>query len=136
MVFTNCGASKQSEDEFKVCRSGRSRMTFSNLAWVSSLYSRFQWLFVLRRGSTATRLRGLRVRIPLGAWLSVSSECRALCEKDVSAVGRSLVQRSHTHCDMSACDLETWAMRTPLSPPRLSSHEKIKTVCTGLSLTE
>jgi len=47
--------------------------------------SRSQWPCCLRRGSTVARLLGLRVRIPLGAWMSVSCECvvlsgRGLCE--------------------------------------------------------
>jgi hypothetical protein len=40
----------------------------------------------LRRGSTAARLLGLWVRIPLRAWMSVSCECcllsgRGLCDE-------------------------------------------------------
>jgi hypothetical protein len=43
-----------------------------------------QWLRGLRRGSAATRLLGLRVRIPPGGWMSVSCDCcvlsgRVLC---------------------------------------------------------
>jgi hypothetical protein len=45
---------------------------------------RSQWPRGLRRGSAAIRLLALRVRIPLGAWVSVSCECcvlsgRGLC---------------------------------------------------------
>ena len=36
---------------------------------------RSQWPRGLRRGSADTRLLGLRVRIPPGAWMSVSCEC-------------------------------------------------------------
>jgi hypothetical protein len=39
---------------------------------------RSQWPSGLRRGSAADRLLGLRVRIPLGAWMSSSSECCVL----------------------------------------------------------
>jgi hypothetical protein len=40
----------------------------------------------LRRGTAAARLLGLRVRIPPGAWMSVSCECcvlsgRGLCDE-------------------------------------------------------
>jgi hypothetical protein len=43
-----------------------------------------QWPRVLRRGPAAVRLLGLQVRIPPGAWMSVSCECcvlsgRGLC---------------------------------------------------------
>ena len=37
--------------------------------------SQSQWPCGLRRGSAAARLLGLWVRIPLGAWMSVSCEC-------------------------------------------------------------
>jgi hypothetical protein len=45
---------------------------------------RSQWPRGLRRGSAGARLLGLRVRIPPGAWMSVSFECcllsgRGLC---------------------------------------------------------
>ena len=40
--------------------------------------SRSQWPRNLRRGSAATRLLKLWVRIPPGAWLSVSCECCVL----------------------------------------------------------
>jgi hypothetical protein len=50
--------------------------------------SRSQWLSGLRRGSTAACLLGLRVRISLGAWMSVSCEwcvwsSRGLCNKPI-----------------------------------------------------
>jgi hypothetical protein len=54
-----------------------------------------QWPRGLRRGSTAVRLLGLWVRIPPGAWMSVS--CGVVCcQVEVSASGWSLVQRSPT----------------------------------------
>ena len=37
-----------------------------------------QWPPVLRRGSAAVRLLRMWVRIPLGAWMSVSCECCVL----------------------------------------------------------
>jgi hypothetical protein len=48
------------------------------------LTCRSQWPRSLRRGSAAVRLLGLRVRLPLRAWMSVSCECcvlsvRGLC---------------------------------------------------------
>jgi hypothetical protein len=63
-----------------------------------------QWPCSLRRGSTAARLLGLWVRIPPGAWMSVSCEC---CQVEVSATSWSLVQRSPTKCGVSkTCDRE------------------------------
>ena len=41
-------------------------------------YVYHQWPLGLRRESAATRLMGLRVRIPPGAWMSVSCECCVL----------------------------------------------------------
>jgi hypothetical protein len=35
------------------------------------------------------------------------------CQVEVSATGRSLVQRSPTECGVSECDLETSSMRRP-----------------------
>jgi len=55
----------------------------------------FAWMLRLRHGSADARLRGLRVRIPPGAWMSVSYEC---CVSSGSATGRSLVQESPTEC--------------------------------------
>jgi hypothetical protein len=42
------------------------------------LAGRSQWSRGLRRGSAAVGLLGLRVRIPPGAWMSVSYECCVL----------------------------------------------------------
>ena len=51
----------------------------------------------LRRGSAASRLVGLRVRIPPRAWMSLVS---AVC----SATGRSLLHRGPTECSVPECD--------------------------------
>jgi hypothetical protein len=51
----------------------------------------------LRRRSAAERFLGSWVRIPRGAWMFVSCECLC-CLVEVSATGRSLVQRSPTDC--------------------------------------
>jgi hypothetical protein len=60
---------------------------------------RSQWPRGLRRRSAAKRLLGSWVRIPRGAWMFVSC-VRLCCRVEVSATGRSLVQRSHTVCGM------------------------------------
>ena len=53
------------------------------------------------RESAAARLLELRVRIPSGAWMPlVSVVC---CQAEVSATGRSLVQRSPTDWGVSLC---------------------------------
>ena len=55
----------------------------------------------LKRGSAADRLPELRVRIPPGAWIFV-----VCCQVEVSATGRSLVQKSPTDFVVSfiVCD--------------------------------
>jgi hypothetical protein len=72
---------------------------------------RSRWLRGLRRGSAATRLPGLWVRIPPEAWMFVC--CVVCCQVQVSATGRSLVRRSPTDCGVSKCNLETSSMRRP-----------------------
>jgi hypothetical protein len=60
---------------------------------------RSQWSSGLRRGSEADGLQGLRVRTPPGAGcLSVLS---VTCHLEVSATGRSLVQRTPSDCGVS-----------------------------------
>ena len=68
---------------------------------VISGVSRSRWPRGLRRGSAAARLLGVRVRIPPGVWM-----CRECCvlSVEVSATGRSLVQRSPTECGVSERD--------------------------------
>ena len=53
-------------------------------------------------------LLGLRVRIPPGAWMLV-----VCCQVEVSATGRSLVQRSPTDCDVSLCVIKGNNLSTP-----------------------
>jgi hypothetical protein len=76
--------------------------------------NRSQWPLSLRRGSIAVRLLGLRVRIAAGEWMSalVSVVCMC-CQVEFSAMGRSLVETSTTHCGVSQCDLETTATKRP-----------------------
>jgi hypothetical protein len=59
-------------------------------------------------------LAGIAVSNPArGAWMSVSCECCVSCQVEVSATGRSLVQRSPTECGVSEYDLGTSIMRRP-----------------------
>ena len=60
------------------------------------------WPSGLRWRSAADRLLGLRVRIPRELWMSASCECRVCCQVEVTATGRSLVQRSPT--DSCVCN--------------------------------
>jgi hypothetical protein len=47
----------------------------------------------LRRRSAAARLLAMRVPIPSGAWV-----CVVCCQVEVSATGRSRIQKSPTEC--------------------------------------
>jgi hypothetical protein len=66
----------------------------------------------LRCGCAATRLLGFWARIPPGyvCPFLVSIVC---CQVEVSATGRSPVQRSATDCGVSECDREASIMRRP-----------------------
>ena len=50
-----------------------------------NLLGRSHWLRLLRRGSAAARLLGLRARIRPGAWMSLVSD--VCCQVEVSASG-------------------------------------------------
>jgi hypothetical protein len=82
-----------------------SRENYKNL-------SRYWWLHVIRRGSVVAGLLGLRVRIPSGAWISISCEC-SVSQLGVFATGRSLVQRSPTDI-VCVCVIMITFNRNPL----------------------
>jgi hypothetical protein len=71
----------------------------------------------LRRGSSAVRLLGLWVRIPLGISV-VSVLC---CQIEVPATGRSLVQRSATECCLL---IECHRVVSAVKMPRLTTTVK------------
>jgi hypothetical protein len=75
-----------------------------------STEGRFRWPRGLRRGSAAARLMRLRVRIPLGGWMSlVSVVC---CQVEVSATTWSPEESYWLWC-VVVSDLETSWMRRP-----------------------
>ena len=79
----------------KIPSKPRSCLTFSNI--ICKCQS--QWPSGLRRGSAADRLLGSRVQIPPGTWMFVVN---VVCyQVEVSATGRSHVQRSPTDCGAS-----------------------------------
>ena len=60
-----------------LCRNCATRAYASSfLGFLHHTHSRSQWSTVLRRGSAAARLLGLRVRIPPEAWMSVCCGAR------------------------------------------------------------
>jgi hypothetical protein len=65
-------------------------------------HSRSQWPHSLRRGPAVTRLLGFQFRIPPKAWMSVVSV--VFCQAQVSATGRSLVQRSLPRAYVIICN--------------------------------
>jgi len=64
-------------------------------------------IIIIRRGSADVPLMGLRVRIPLGIWMSVSCEC---CQVQVSASDSS---RGVLPSVMCLCDREASIVRGP-----------------------
>jgi len=78
----------------------------------------------LRRRSAAARSLGLRIRIPPGAWMSFSCDCCVLLGREVSATGRSFVQRSPTECGVSEYDREASTMRRPWPMRAVKSLKK------------
>jgi len=66
----------------------------------------------LRRGCAAARFLGMRIRIP------PCRRCPSLfsavcCQLEVSATGRSFVQRSPSECGVPVCDFETSTRMRP-----------------------
>ena len=47
------------------------------------------------------------------------------CQEEISATGRSLLQRSSTECGVAECDLETSTIRRP-RPTRAAGPYKIQ----------
>ena len=76
---------------------------YDELLWMKCVWyivtNRSMW----RRGSTASRPLGLRVRIPLGTWVSVCLLWVLLCEVEICVSGWALVQRSPTECVSVQC---------------------------------
>jgi hypothetical protein len=54
---------------------------------------------------------GLRVRIPMGAWMSLSGF--VCCKVEISASGRAVVQRNRIQCVVPVCDHEASIVRRP-----------------------
>jgi hypothetical protein len=59
----------------------------------------------LKRESSAARLLEMRIRIPTGAWMSVSYECCVLSGRGL-CVGLITRPESRTECGVSECYLE------------------------------
>jgi hypothetical protein len=79
----------------------------------------------------AACLLGMWVRIPLGAWMSLISV--VCCRVEVSATGRSVLQRSPTECGASECDRAASTMRTPwpTNGRRAMEKESVNSTCPG-----
>jgi hypothetical protein len=93
-----------------LCNKHYVRQSSYIISWVFRFSGRSQCLRGLRCGSVAACLLGLRVRMPLGAWMSLSFECcllssRALC------VG--LITRPESYRVWRVCDREALIKRRP-----------------------
>ena len=67
---------------------------------------RSQWPRSLRRSTAATRLLGLWVRIPQGAWMFVFCECRVLSGRGFCDELITRPEESYQLCCVVVCDLE------------------------------
>ena len=94
------------------CKACHSSLQWDRINVFYSLPRRPQWPRGLRRGSAATRLLRLWVRIPPGHE-SLSVVSVVYCHVEVSATSWSLVQRSPVDCGVSDCDREASIMRRP-----------------------
>jgi hypothetical protein len=91
---------------------------------------------ILRRRSAAARLLGLRVRIPLGAWMSVCCECCVLSGRGLLWMLCVVRQRSLRRADhpsrgvlptvvcLAECDREAKTMKRPRSTRGCCAMEK------------
>ena len=78
-------------------------MTFNeNVRRISIMSPNISPMSIQVRTSAAHSLLGMSVRIQPGIWMSVSCECCVL-QVEVSALGRSLVQRNLTERGVSTC---------------------------------
>ena len=81
--------------------------------WNSHLYSgRSRWPCGVRRGSAATRLPGLRVRIPLRHWMFVCCKCCALSSRDLCEELITNPEESYGLQYVVMCGIEISRMRT------------------------
>ena len=86
---------------------------YRSIHLINVLICRSRWPRGLRRRSAAARLLGLWVRIPPGAWMSVSCECcvlsgTGLCDRLITRP-----EESYRLWCVAECDLETSRMRRP-----------------------
>ena len=72
-----------------------------------------QWPRGLRRGSAASRLLGLWVRIPQGTWMSVSCNCCVLSGRVLCAWLITRPEESYRLWCVVVCDIETSWMGRP-----------------------
>jgi len=100
------------------------KVTPSVMLRVSILVTAQSTEWVCRRGAAGSNPAG-----------DVSSyfECCVCYQEEVSAMGRSFVQRNPTECFMYDCDLETSTTRRPRSIGRVEPWQKKSTAMTTLN---
>ena len=77
---------------------------YSQAKIVNNIVQSRKYVIITKYADPSSRLLGLRVRVPPGPCLSL--EGVVCCQVEVSATGRSLVQRAPTECGVSQCDLD------------------------------
>ena len=69
------------------CSRMNAKLVVANYITIDMDIDSLMFFLALRRGSAATCLLGLRVRIPPRAWMSVFCECCVLSGRDLLCVG-------------------------------------------------
>jgi hypothetical protein len=109
------------------CPSAIQRRVSSQLGGVVGFGSRSQWPRGLMRGSLAARLLGSWVRIPPGAWMSVTCECCVLSGRGLCDGLIPLPEDSYRlWCVSNVCDRENRRNEEAQAHIGLSSHRKKK----------
>jgi hypothetical protein len=86
---------------------------YCNFCNISHEMCQFQWPRGLRRRSAVARLLRSLVRIPMGAWKFVCSECRVLSDRGLCDELITRPDESYRLWCVVVCDLETSRMRRP-----------------------
>ena len=94
-------------------------MSCTNILGLNTTVSRSQWPRGLRRGSAAASLLGLWVRIPPGAWMSMSAVCCQVCDGLITRP-----EESYRLWCVAVCDLDTSWIRRSKPPLGRSAAEK------------
>jgi len=107
--------------------------------WINTVLRRSRWPRGLRRRSAAARLLGLRVRIPLGTWMSASCEfCVCVCVLSDRCLCDGPITRpeeSYRVWSVTGWDRKTSTTRMPRTVRTVEPWKKKKKICHNNSWT-